>query len=242
MYYLADFTKMTLGTLERNIAPFITRGKRVIIPKNQSGVVDLPPRVMIFNEQTELSHLFLLDKGLIRVGFNDPNGNERTAALLEPGSSFGEDVLLKEPTQFLAETVTECRIKYIAKPHIKQALFKESSHPDVPDNLEHILSKTLRRTINNRFISNELSAYQTLAKVLFLIAVNSPELRNSPSSELFINHTRPYLSALANLSREEVCGQVNRLNAEGLASGLKGPNVGIIIHDLEGLRRKFNPG
>lgn len=78
-------------------------------------LLEYPARISLFDQETQASEIYLIESGLIKLIFAEPEDNELVVGLRTPGSMLGvASVILSKPYPFSAQTLTACKLRRLS--------------------------------------------------------------------------------------------------------------------------------
>ncbi len=97
---------------------------------------------LIYSPYDRGDALFLIESGRVRLFRSASDGRQVTLALLDPGSSFGQIVIVDEPLHdAYAEAMADSVVRVLRLPELERAI---ADHPRMAINLMRSLSERLR--------------------------------------------------------------------------------------------------
>jgi CRP-like cAMP-binding protein len=97
--------------------------------QDSADVVDFPSGTVIFSEDTEGKHMYVVVKGQIEVSLHD-----KVIATLQPGEMVGEMALINSDTRCAtATTLTDCQLAIIDRSSFESLL------RHVPEFASHVM-------------------------------------------------------------------------------------------------------
>jgi len=188
------------------------------------------PGDLVYTPHQPLETLFILKKGRIRIFRVSPDGRALTTAIIEPGTIFGEMVIVgQQMHDSFAEALDEVVVCVMSKADVRRLLLSDSR-------IAARISETLGRRLGEieRRLSDAIfkSAPERIAGTLVTLAGahNSRPLGRGIQVKL----THEQLAALAGTSRETTTKILNEYADQALVSLGRGR---INILDPDRLRR-----
>lgn len=112
------------------------------LTKYTKDVRHLPQGSFIYRQEDIRRYLYFLKEGRIRVSISNAHGLEKTLAIHEPGSFFGEAAFFDEYPSFAsAQALKDCTVLAFAKEQIFQLM---QEHPEIISHMFESMSRKIR--------------------------------------------------------------------------------------------------
>lgn len=184
---------------------------------------------MIYSPQDRGEVLFILNEGRVRLYRLSPDGKSLTTDIIEPGSVFGEMVLLGQGMhESFAEALEDCVVSTLSKRDVQEILL---SDPRVARRLLELIGRRLVEAERKLEEFAFKSVPERLASVLLQLA-GVDEDEEGPVT-LQIRYTHQQLAEMIGTYRETVTKTLNEFRQMELVRTDQGS---IDLLDLEGLR------
>lgn len=185
---------------------------------------------LVYTPHQPLETLFILKKGRIRIFRVSPDGRALTTAIVEPGTIFGEMVIVgQQMHDSFAEALDDVVICVMSKADVQRLLLGDVR-------IAARISATLGRRVGEleQRLSDAIfkSVPERIAGTLVTLAASNPGRPLGRGVQVRLTHEQ--LAALAGTSRETTTKILNEYAAQGLVSLGRGK---ISILDPERMRR-----
>ncbi len=174
------------------------------------------------------NYFYVIEKGHVKLGHYDGNGEMNALIIFGPGDSFGEIACLgNTPRAVDAEAAGDAELLLIS-----QSLFSARimATPAISRDVIRLLSVSLQEALDNLLVYRKMSAPLRLVRYLVLLC----EGRNVPV-RLAIRHQE--LAELVGVSRMSIAKTLDQLERSGLLTRGYGE---IIVADITGLKQWMN--
>lgn len=198
--------------------------------KYTNNIRNYNKNTFIYQQEDIREYLYFLIKGRIRVSISSPNGSEKTLAIHEPGSFFGETAFFDHHPSFsYAQSLSDSTVLIFSKEQII-TLMKEQ-----PEIFSHILESMSRKI---RLLSFQVECLsfmkieeRLVALLITLFASAGVECSNTSTSTKMINNckslcphgylleltiTDQEIGDMVGVRREAVTKAINKLKNQGL--------------------------
>ncbi|HLO75556.1 MAG TPA: Crp/Fnr family transcriptional regulator [Magnetospirillum sp.] len=200
----------------------------------RSTVVSLSAREMLFSKGDTGNLLYLVVRGMIRVGVVSADGREVTYALVGPGHLFGEIAVLDNgPRTADASAIEASELLAIERRHVLTLL---AQNPECTLRLISVLCQRIRQAdqlLEDIFF---LSLPSRLAKQLLVLSDIIGQ-KAPPGAPVTIRMSQQAVADHMGISRESVNKVLSKWEQAGLVSLWRGQ---ITIHDRERLDAFLN--
>lgn len=199
-----------------DLSNLLEKRKRRVIPvqlleKFNARLVNLTKGQVLFDEGDPATDFFQVESGQVRMYIINPDGQEFTQSIFNPGESFGEPALLggfAYPSN--AQATENGKTWRVPKPEFLQ-LLKENF--DVHMKLDQVLCKRLQY---KSMILTEVSSYDPEHRLSTVLKYFKSKMRKKESEDrLIIPFTRQQLADMTGLRVETVIRAVKKMEKEG---------------------------
>ena len=185
---------------------------------------------LVYTPHQPLETLFILKQGRIRIFRVSPDGRALTTAIVEPGTIFGEMVIVgQQMHDSFAEALDDVVVCVMTKSDVQKLLLGDSR-------IAARISETLGRRLGEleQRLSDTVfkSVPERIAATLVTLAGTASSRPLTRGVQVKLTHEQ--LAALAGTSRETTTKILNEYADQGLVSLGRG-KIGIL--DVEGMRR-----
>jgi CRP/FNR family transcriptional regulator, cyclic AMP receptor protein len=155
-----------------------------------------------------------VEEGQVKMYIINPEGQEFTQGIFNPGESFGEPALLGSfPYPSNAGAITDARVWRLPKPEFLQ-LLRENF--DLHLKLDQVLCKRLQY---KSMVLTEVSSYDPEHRLTTVIKYfKSKFLKQDQKNKMIIPFTRQQLADMTGLRVETVIRAVKKMEKEGKLS------------------------
>jgi len=191
---------------------------------------------ILFHKGDAGSALFIIIKGLIKIGVSNKLGDEVTFAFLRSGDFFGEMALLDQHPRSADATALEDSLLYVLnRDDFFPFLIKnENTVRSILSALLRALSMRLRRTDDLLTDISFLTVPARLARRLIELAESLPTTgRDSNVYQIQISQRE--LAGMLGVTRESISKELKILRSKGLVTTARNT---ILIHNLDRLKRR----
>lgn len=187
---------------------------------------------LVFTPHEPVEALFILKMGRIRTFRVSPDGRALTTAILEPGTIFGEMVIVgQQMHDSFAEALDDVAVCYMTRADVRRLLLND---PRIATRITETLGKRLGELEQKLSDAVFKSVPERIAGTLATLAAESNPRGRSAQIKL----THEQLAALAATSRETTTKILGEFAASGLISLGRGR---IQVLDVARLRRQSGP-
>lgn len=181
---------------------------------------------LIYTPHQPLETLFILKKGRVRIFRISPDGRALTTAIVEPGTIFGEMVIVGQRMHdSFAEALDAAVVCVMSTADVRRLLL---SDPRIAARISETLGRRLGQLEQRLSDAVFKTAPQRIAATLVTMAGSGRPLGRG----LQVRLTHEQLAALAGTTRETTTKVLNEHAEQGLLTLGRGR---ITIHDLAGL-------
>ncbi len=180
---------------------------------------------------------YRLEQGLVKVVVSSPNGDERSIAILGPGSIVGElSVLDNLPRSASVIALRECSLQFISR-----ELFERCTrqHPEIYKYLTEMLALRLREADEVLAATSFMTVKGRLARAFLELAEHVGQKHGSGQISLDHKISQRELAAIAGIARENVSRTLatwKRRKIIALASGqYRILDMAALKNEMEGL-------
>ncbi|MGE5503866.1 MAG: Crp/Fnr family transcriptional regulator [Actinomycetota bacterium] len=195
----------------------------------KAKTLTLKAREMLFAKGDPGDRLFVVDKGLIRIGVLSPDGREVTYGLIKPGQLFGEIAVLDGGPRTADASAMEATELLVLER--KDVLAFLAEHPSHSLRLIEILCERVRRAdelLEDIFF---LTLPGRLAKHLLVLG-NALGERDGPDGKITIKMSQQEVADHMGITRESVNKVLSKWEQAGLVGLWRGR---ITLHDTDAL-------
>ncbi|MBL0885245.1 Crp/Fnr family transcriptional regulator [Myceligenerans indicum] len=188
-----------------------------------------PPGALVYTPHQPVETLFILKQGRIRIFRTSPDGRALTTAIIEPGTIFGEMVIIgQQMLDNYAEALDDVVVCVMNKSEVKRLLLGD---PRIAIRISETLGRRLG--VIERRLSDTVfkSVPQRIATTLVTLAAGSTAGLGRGRQ---VRLTHEQLAALAGTSRETTTKILGELSEQGMVSLGRGR---INVLELELLRQ-----
>jgi len=199
-----------------DLSHLLEKRKRKLIPvalleKFKARLVNVKKDQVLLEEGEPARDFFQVEQGLVKMFIINPDGQEFTQGIFNPGESFGEPALLggfDYPSS--AVTVEAGKVWRLPKPEFIQ-LLKENF--DIHLKLSQVLCKRLQY---KSMILTEVSSYDPEHRLVTLLKYFKSKLINKVTSDkVIVPFTRQQLADMTGLRVETVIRTIKRMEKDG---------------------------
>lgn len=190
------------------------RGKRKslipspVLQKYKARLVNVRKDQTLIDEGEPASDFLQVEEGQIKMYIINPDGQEFTQGIFNPGESFGEPALLGNfPYPSSAMAITDSKVWRLPKPEFVQ-LLKENFELHLK--LDQVLCKRLQY---KSMILTEVSSYDPEHRLLTVLKYFKSKLANQ-KEKVLIPFTRQQLADMTGLRVETVIRAVKKMEKE----------------------------
>ncbi len=190
--------------------------RRKVIPvqlleKFKARLVNVTKGQVSFDDGDQAPDFFQVEKGQIKMYIINPDGQEFTQGIFQPGESFGEPALLGGfPYPSGAQALEDGKVWRLPRPEFLQ-LLKENF--DIHLKLDQVLCKRLQY---KSMILTEVSSYDPEHRLTTVLKYFKSKMRSKNGEDrLVIPFTRQQLADMTGLRVETVIRAVKKMEREG---------------------------
>jgi CRP/FNR family transcriptional regulator, cyclic AMP receptor protein len=167
---------------------------------------------------------WVIDKGQVKLGHQDAQGNMHVLFILGPGDSFGELACLGQFARVLdAEALGKVQVTWVSGKNMSEAI---AGSADISREMLKILAKQLQEALDNLLVFRNMPAPKRLAqRLLAFVADREPPVKLSIKQQ--------ELAELIGVSRMTIASALSELEALGLVTRHYGH---LVIEDPTALR------
>ena len=182
-----------------------------LLEKFKARLVNVTKGQVIFDEGDQATDFFQVEKGQIKMYIINPDGQEFTQGIFQPGESFGEPALLGGfPYPSGAQALEDGKVWRLPRPEFLQ-LLKENF--DIHLKLDQVLCKRLQY---KSMILTEVSSYDPEHRLTTVLKYFKSKMRSKNGEDrLVIPFTRQQLADMTGLRVETVIRAVKKMEREG---------------------------
>jgi len=202
-------------TYPLDLSNFLSKRKRVIpstvLQQYKARLVTTRKDQVLFDEGDPATDFFQVEEGQVKMYIINPDGQEFTQGIFNPGESFGEPALLGDfPYPSSAMAISPGKVWRLPRPEFLQ-LLKE--HFDLHLKLDQVLCKRLQY---KSMILTEVSSYDPEHRLLTVLKYFKSKLAKAgESGTVTVPFTRQQLADMTGLRVETVIRAVKKMEKEG---------------------------
>jgi len=189
---------------------------------------------LIFNQGDPSDALFVVCKGVVKLGRVATTGGMIGTALMGPGDLFGQGVLLKCPQLAYAQVVQRCRVLPLM-PGVLDSLLSNS--PTLARSLMAYMAQENAEMKARLWVANQGSVREALAVSLWYLARRFGHA-TPQGVRLTLKLSCQLLAETIGYSRQATNAALRKLRHEGIVSNHYGR---VLIKDLTGLHKAAAP-
>jgi CRP/FNR family transcriptional regulator, cyclic AMP receptor protein len=177
----------------------------------KARLVNIRKDQMLIEEGAPAQDFLQVEEGQIKMFIMNPDGQEFTQGLFNPGESFGEPALLGGfPYPSSAVAMVDSKVWRLPKAEFVQ-LLKENF--DIHLKLDQVLCKRLQY---KSMILTEVSSYDPEHRLITVMKYyKTKEQKPDPKTKIIIPFTRQQLADMTGLRVETVIRAVKKMEKEG---------------------------
>jgi CRP/FNR family transcriptional regulator, cyclic AMP receptor protein len=177
----------------------------------KARLVNIRKDQMLIEEGAPAQDFLQVEEGQVKMFIMNPDGQEFTQGLFNPGESFGEPALLGGfPYPSSAVAMVDSKVWRLPKAEFVQ-LLKENF--DIHLKLDQVLCKRLQY---KSMILTEVSSYDPEHRLITVMKYyKTKEQKPDPKTKIIIPFTRQQLADMTGLRVETVIRAVKKMEKEG---------------------------
>jgi CRP/FNR family transcriptional regulator, cyclic AMP receptor protein len=149
----------------------------------------------------------VIDKGQVKTGHYQADGDMRVLAILGTGDSFGELACLGEFARVAdAEAIGQTELLWISETEFARVL---ASAPESSKGLLRVIAKQLQEALDNLIVYRKQPAAKKLARTLLALCADRP-------SPVLLTIRQSELAELVGVTRMTIATSLSELECEGL--------------------------
>lgn len=182
-----------------------------LLQKYKARLVNVHKDQVLVDEGEPATHFLQVEEGQVKMFIINPDGQEFTQGLFNPGESFGEPALLGGfPYPSNAVAITDSKVWRLPKPEFIELL---KDNFELHLKLDQVLCKRLQY---KSIILTEVSSYEPEHRLLTVLKYFKSKQDNGAVKEkLIIPYTRQQLADMTGLRVETVIRAVKKMEKDG---------------------------